>query len=222
MTNSSEVTGLPIDSQISPENRRAVLLELFKILREEIKQSIDKQHFILIYGYSAAALLATRTEYLIAMPLVLLTMTSIWAMEVNRMVRCGFFIAYNVWPSLQAADPYLRAAFDPDGLALNWEKWVRQCETPKARFFRDWQHKYQTIVNLIIPVIFSSFAFWVCWVSKPSIALPFEYHSLLRGYAILLLISWAYVWNGVRKVSDLGAMVETNQPPIGAIGMNSP
>lgn len=76
----------------------------YEALRSEIRQSIDKQHQILLAGYAAIAAIFgygyARTQETplvgLAIPAISLAMTALWAVECNRMVRASYYIGHRL------------------------------------------------------------------------------------------------------------------------------
>ena len=174
--------------------------ELFVALRAEICQSISKQHQIALGGYGLSAAIfgyivsmsCPRWESLVVIPFVLLSMTSLWTVECNRMVRAGYFIGYFLWPALKDATHVTSNT--------NWETWIRS-DNQHAKNFRRIQHHLQIFVVVVVPLVASVIALgiasYVLWKTSP---------YLFVFLALSCVCLWIYVVSAVRKVSNLRAM----------------
>ena len=140
----------------------------YSALRDEICQSIGLQHRILLTGYAATAAIfgyvaAMKPPFwpaLICIPFILLAMTSLWAVECNRMVRASSYIQTVLWPALRII------ALVPESSAVGWEAWIRSTEKSPGGFSRRQDHSQRFVVSFvplaitIICVIASSYSAW--------------------------------------------------------------
>jgi len=175
--------------------------EQFIALRNEICQSIDKQHQIALGGYGLSAaifgyMLGMKTpnfDILIIIPFIFLTMTSLWTVECNRMVRAGYFIGKFLLPTMQ------EEAHIVDG--NNWETWIRS-EDRHATIFRKIQNHLQLFVIVIVPILISI----ICLIIG-SLSLWKRTQFIVIFIIIFNIILWFYVILAVLKVSNLRAVL---------------
>lgn len=181
-----------------------LLREEYIALRAEILQSISYQHQILLAGYAASGALfgyitgmeKPLLEALLAIPYLLIAMTSLWLVECNRMVRAGYYIGAVLWPDMKAQVHYSGKA--------EWEAWIRQKEVEDNvawRFSRT-QRKQQTLVIQIIPMLISI----LCIVTAVISGLKrqwFLWLCLLAG--VLAIFLWCIVLRNKCVVTDLSA-----------------
>jgi hypothetical protein len=190
-----------------------VRIEEYKALRAEICQSIAKQHQILLSGYG---LTAAAVGYLIGtagtdwrgfavVPMPLLAMTALWAVECNRMVRASYYIGFKLWPTLAEGN---------DG----WEQWIRLRGDHPGEFRRR-QDVLQQIVVVIIPVCLSTGSMIIAISSTVSEA---EWLIGLSVFSVLLLGAWCWVYSHIRTVSDLAGITPSIDAPSVAVASMAP
>lgn len=184
-------------------DQAAVLREEYLALRAEITQSIAKQHEITLGGYAftGAALgyiLSSQTidfRALAIVPMVLLAMVSLWAVECNRMVRASYYIGYVLWPQLCEACGV--TGFE------GWEAWIRTGAGPE-RGFRVRQHWFQQVAVFFLPAALS------VAVMALMLARSWENEFWCWGiacYGLFLVVVWTVMYKSLRKVSDLAAVI---------------
>jgi hypothetical protein len=180
-----------------------LLRDEYVALRTEICQSITQQHHILLSGYAAAAAalgFSLRKDgigevALLAIPAAMLSMTALWIVECNRMVRASYYIGYKLWPELW------RALGRVPG--TGWETWIRD-----EGKFRRRQHWFQLIVVCFAPAGFSLLSIYAFWRNgKP------QMHELvvIVIYAVIAIILWAFFYFELHNITDLGASVRESQ-----------
>jgi hypothetical protein len=190
------------DSSLSRFDSSALLKEEYVALRAEICQSIAQQHRILLSGYAAAATAfgivigstAIGPKALFVVPLVLLAMVALWAVECNRMVRASYYIGYVLWPELCKVAG--RTA------ETGWESWIR-IQSGDEGWFRRRQHLFQQMVVVYVPFALSVAATAVAGAAAWGDG---EWIFPISGFAVFSLIVWCIVYVNVRRISDLGAI----------------
>ncbi len=178
-----------------------LMREEYIALRAEICQSIAKQHQITLAGYGLTAAVFGYVvgmehptwEALSVIPFVLLTMTSLWTVECNRMVRASYYIGYVLWPEMKNAAELADT--------VGWETWIRK-EGGNANSFRKRQHHLQLFVAAIVPVVITVAILWLV-----SLSLWSRFSLGVVAICFVVIALWIYVIWQVRKVSDLAAVV---------------
>jgi hypothetical protein len=185
-----------------------LLKEEYIALRSEICQSIAKQHQITLAGY---ALVSAATGYmisashwraLIAIPPLFIAMAALWAVECNRMVRAGYYIGYVLWPEICV----LVGRSTSDG----WETWIRLSEGNEGSF-RKWQHLFQSIVIILIPLILSLTAILISAKSFKENIICFSVWPFVL-YIIILFIIWGALYLVIRRISNLAGVIPDYSP----------
>jgi hypothetical protein len=170
----------------------------YNTLRAEILQSIDKQHQIMLGGY---VLTATIFGYIVSkgsqpvwqalavIPFALLAMTSLWAVETNRMVRASYYIGKELIPVMM----------EESGIKLysNWEAWVRS-QDAVSKDFRTRQHHLQLIASCGIPIIVS-----ICALALVTYHTWAKSHWVCIGLWIVVAILWEELTYQIIPISDL-------------------
>jgi len=184
-------------------------------LRTEICQSIVQQHHILLSGYGATAAAAgvvlgsdkVGPKALLVIPIVLLGMVSLWAVECNRMVRASYYIAYFLWPSICPASVG----------HLGWEAWIRIDRDEGG--FRKRQHTFQRFAVLYVPFLLSVTAVVVAASSvweKP------RWLNSIIGFNLILLLIWIYMFVEISKISNLSAVTHQGDYCLAAEDRSTP
>jgi len=185
-----------------------LLKEEYVALRSEICQSIAKQHHITLAGYGLVSAAigyiigssAVDWKALLVIPLLFVSMVSLWAVECNRMVRASYYIAYELWPELCAIVGREKA----DG----WETWIR-LPIGNEGDFRRWQNQLQQIVIILVPFLISlsSIAIVAIFVRSDS---KWFWPVCLFGCTIVIL--WVLIFRIIRKISDLAVVIPDTGP----------
>jgi hypothetical protein len=178
-----------------------ILREEYLALRAEICQSITYQHQILLGGYGLAATVVGAiaasvpldNRALIVIPIVLLGMSSLWAVECNRMVRASYYIADVLWPRL------CKLTNCPG--ESGWETWIR-AEDYEAGRFRRRQDILQQAVTITIPILFSIGA--TVGAATGHEPIPWIVATLILGLVVQVPF-WILVRTQIRAISDLRA-----------------
>ena len=184
----------------------SILKDEYVALRAEICQSITQQHHILLSGYAAAGAAIgvvfgssnVGPKALFVVPMILLAMASLWAVECNRMVRASYYIAYVLWPALCKAHGMPSTS--------GWESWIRIQDGNEGAFRRR-QDKYQRIVVLYLPSGLGVAAISIA--IGDALATPMWLYPIL-GFGALSFIIWVYLLASIRHISDLGAVKATS------------
>ncbi len=179
----------------------SLLKEEYVALRAEICQSIAQQNRILLTGYAASATTvgivlgssSVGPKPLVVVPLILLAMIALWAVECNRMVRASYYISYVLWPELCKIAGTMAFA--------GWESWIRT-EGGKEGEFRLRQHRFQLVAVVYVP-----FALSIAAVIAAAAAAWRDAHWLwpIVSFGLLLLTALGIVFALVLPISDLGA-----------------
>lgn len=209
------------------DSNRFQLLSLeYTALRAEIVQAISYQHQILLAGYGATGayfsyVLAKLPDTaslvaLVAVPFILLGMTSLWAVECNRMVRASYYIARILWRALRK-----EVAPEPESLAhweaAEWEVWIRASDSRSvASSFRVRQHRAQSIVVFWGPFLFSVLAsigaMLGAWQVRFEL-LPVSVVRIAVGLMVLFAAAlWIPIYSDLRVISDLGKSPIPDEP----------
>ena len=182
--------------------------EQYTALRSEILQSIDKQHQIMLGGY---ALSATIFGYIVSkgdwhglpvIPFTFLAMTSLWAVETNRMVRASYFIAFELLPKMINL-----VSSEQQGIP-NWESWVRS-DVNHAKDFCKRQHYLQMLVAFWIPLLVSIIVMIVVHFTPVKSIRASKSVSSLMLYGsldVVLGFLWLYVGWFIVGISNLAAI----------------
>jgi len=164
----------------------------YQALRTEICQSISKQHHILLSGYGLSVTLigyaigksGFNMESLAVVPMILVSMVSIWLVECNRMVRASYYIAFVLWRRLS--------------LRSGWEAWIREGKGGQGDF-KCKQDVLQRIAVAYVPFLVSVAAMAVSASQDKKVWL------ILYGIIIMGIWIWLYAFH-IRKISDLAAI----------------
>jgi hypothetical protein len=215
----------PDSKPISQDERSFEILKLeYVALRAEIIQSISYQHQILLAGYGATGafvgFVVTKGSSpgyfsaLIIPPFILLGMSSLWAVECNRMVRASYYIGRILWRGLRdgAGDPR----------ALDWECWIRS-KTGAASRFRERQHKTQMRVvfwgPLFLSTLTSALSIVDAFTTPPPVpGLQPILPSILIALALIVGVLWWRIRLEIRPVSDLAVEQVPNAHNFSATG----
>ncbi len=170
-------------------------------LRQEICQSIELQHRILLAGYAAAGLVfgyASAVKEgpfwptLICIPYILLGMTALWIVECNRMVRASFYICSNLWPTLTKGHKIPIADF-------GWERWIRNEQTDPHRFCAR-QHEAQFIVAVGLPLVLSGISIVIAAYAAH---LKNMHYGLFLGAGFVAFCFWPQILKHFFAISKL-------------------
>ncbi len=180
--------------------------EEYIALRAEICQSITYQHQILMGGYGLAAAAvgaivgssAVGQRALVVVPIILLGMVCLWAVECNRMVRASYYIAYELWPRM--------CRLTQSDTSPAWETWIRK-SNGHAGSFRKRQHTLQQVVTILVPGVFSAAATGIA-LSR-MIGSPFWFWTTVASSAFQWIV-WVVVYSEVSSISDLGAVSQVH------------
>lgn len=198
-----------------------ILKQEYISIRAEIIQSISYQHQILLGGYGATGVYFSyvlskttgETDYfpaLIAIPFILLGMTSLWIVECNRMVRASYYIGRILWRALRKT---VETCDDEHWRHAEWENWIRS-PSGVASQFRERQHRSQCFVvlrgPLVLSLISAAVAIFHTYAKDPRLTFMPVGCTLIAGWL------WWLVRRDLHEISDLGATPIPDSPTDGS------
>lgn len=187
-----------------------ILKEVYGVLRVEIGRSVAKQHQILLGGYTMVTLMlgyafgrdAVSHDAAIAIPLLVLTMSSLWLVEANRLVRASNFIAFKIWPKLE-----LLAELPSD---LNWEIYCYQKVTKLQQRSCVNQHLGQMMVTVVMPLVVSFFCMLQVFNHAGSRIVPALGTKVFWTACSIWLVVFLFMAYRINQVSNLASNDERN------------